>query len=165
MGSDSISFVHAFREKAGMSFTAQTHKNSNLSPNAARKTGLLRSTRKNGQKPKSPRHCPGWFSGPLGMCRATQGMAEQGRALSEGRSPELRSPRQLRVAQGTGEAGTDLGSPSSLATFFLATQDERTSAPQARNLESQRTPQHHRNRGLSPMLFTLQSLETNRDGR
>ena len=60
------------------------------------------------------------FSGPLGRRRATQALADKGRALSEGRSPELRSPRQRRVAQGTRAAGADLGSPSSLATFFLA---------------------------------------------
>ena len=53
----------------------------------------------------------GWFSGPLGRCRATQALAEKGRGLSEGRSPEFRSPRQRRVAQGTGVAGTDPGSP------------------------------------------------------
>jgi hypothetical protein len=46
--------------------------------------------------------------------------------------PEFRSPRQSRVAQGTGAAGTDPGSPSSLATFFLAKQEESTPAPQAR---------------------------------
>jgi len=38
--------------------------------------------------------------------------------------PEFRSPRQHRVAQGTGAAGTDPGSPSSLLTFFLAKQEE-----------------------------------------
>jgi hypothetical protein len=32
--------------------------------------------------------------------------------------PEFRSPRQSRVAQGTGAAGTDLGVAFSLATFF-----------------------------------------------
>jgi hypothetical protein len=45
--------------------------------------------------------------------------------------PEFRSPRQSRVAQGTGAAGTDPGSPSSLATFFLAKQEESTSANKA----------------------------------
>jgi hypothetical protein len=60
------------------------------------------------------------FAGPFGRRRATQALAEKGRALFEGRSPELRSPRQRRVAQGTRAAGADLGSPSSLATFFLA---------------------------------------------
>jgi len=76
-------------------------------------TGLLRSTTKKGQKPNSPRQAlsTGWFSGPLGRCRATQGFADKGRALFEGQSPELRSPREVRVAQGTGAAGTDPGSP------------------------------------------------------
>ena len=62
-------------------------------------TGLLRSTAKNGQKSKSLQHrfSTVRFSGPLGRCRATQG---------------------------TGAAGTDPGSPSSLLTFFLATQEE-----------------------------------------
>ncbi|MPM65206.1 hypothetical protein SDC9_112099 [bioreactor metagenome] len=73
------------------------------------------------------------FSGPLGRCRATQALADKGRALSEGQSPELRSPRQRRVAQGTRAAGADLGSPSSLATFFLAKQEESTPAGQRRN--------------------------------
>ncbi len=73
------------------------------------------------------------FSGPLGRRRATQALADKGRALSEGQSPELRSPRQGRVAQGTRAAGADLGSPSSLATFFLAKQEESTPARQARN--------------------------------
>jgi hypothetical protein len=45
--------------------------------------------------------------------------------------PEFRSPRQSRVAQGTGNAGTDPGSPSSLATFFLANQEESTPANKA----------------------------------
>jgi len=61
----------------------------------------------------------GW-PGPLARCRATQALAEKGRGLSEGRSPEFRSPRQRRVAQGTGEAGTDPGVTFSLATFFWA---------------------------------------------
>jgi len=73
------------------------------------------------------------FSGPLGRRRATQALADKGRALSEGQSPELRSPRQRRVAQGTRAAGADLGSPSSLATFCLAKQEESTPAGQRRN--------------------------------
>jgi len=46
------------------------------------------------------------------------------RGLFEGRSPEFRSRPAFRVAQGTGAAGTDPGSPSSLLTFFLAKQEE-----------------------------------------
>jgi hypothetical protein len=61
---------------------------------------------------------PGWFVGPLERCRATQGLAEKGRGLSEARRAEFRSPRQSRVAQGTGVAGTDPGSPSFCLLFL-----------------------------------------------
>jgi hypothetical protein len=44
-------------------------------------------------------------SGPLERRRATQALAEKGRGLSEGRSPEFRSPRQRRVAQGSPRSG------------------------------------------------------------
>jgi hypothetical protein len=61
-------------------------------------------------------------------------MAEKGRGLSEGRSPEFRSPRQQRVAQGSRRSRPrSLGSPSSLATFFLAKQEESTPALKAEN--------------------------------
>ncbi len=50
--------------------------------------------------PRRPQR-PHRFTGPLERCRATQGFADKGRALSEGRSPQLRSPRETRVAQGT----------------------------------------------------------------
>ena len=53
------------------------------------------------------------------------------RGLFEGRSPEFRSRPAFRVAQGTSAAGTDPGSPSSLATFFLAKQEESTPANKA----------------------------------
>jgi hypothetical protein len=43
----------------------------------------------------------------------------------------LASRPAFRVAQGTGAAGTDPGSPSSLATFFLAKQEESTPASRA----------------------------------
>ncbi len=62
----------------------------------------------------------GWFVGPLGRCRATQGLAEKGRGLFEAQRAEFRSPRQQRVAQGTPEGGTDPGVTFSLATFFWA---------------------------------------------
>jgi len=54
-------------------------------------------------------------------------------ALFEGVARVRASHLPVRVAQGTGEAGTDPGSPSSLATFFLAKQEESTLARQARN--------------------------------
>ena len=54
---------------------------------------------------------PGWFTGPRGRRRATQGFAEKGRGLSEAHRAEFRSPREDRVAQGTRVAGAALGSP------------------------------------------------------
>jgi len=59
---------------------------------------------------------PHRLSGPHVARRATQALAEKGRGLFEGRSPEFRSPRQWRVAQGTGVAGADPG-----VAFFLLT--------------------------------------------
>ena len=53
----------------------------------------------------------GRFSLARRQRRATEALAEKGRGLSEGRSPEFRSPRQRRVAQGTRAAGADAGSP------------------------------------------------------
>jgi len=64
------------------------------------------------------------FSGPLGRRRATQALADKGRALSEGQSPELRSPRQRRVAQGTRAAGRRPRGGLLFGYFFLATQEK-----------------------------------------
>ncbi|MEY2633403.1 MAG: hypothetical protein RIR00_2057 [Pseudomonadota bacterium] len=50
--------------------------------------------------------------GPHVERRATQGAAEKGRGLFEGRRPEFRSPRRLRVAQGSRQRRPrSLGSP------------------------------------------------------
>ncbi len=68
----------------------------------------------------------GLLSGPLGRCRATQAGADKGRALFEGRSPELRSPRVSRVAQGTGAAGTDPGSPFLCLLSFGEAKESKT---------------------------------------
>ena len=55
---------------------------------------------------------PRRLSGPHVERRATQALAEKGRGLSEGRSPEFRSPRQRRVAQGSRQRRPrSLGSP------------------------------------------------------
>ena len=59
-----------------------------------------------------------WFSTSRRQRRATEGFAERARGLSEGRSPEFRSAREDRVAQGTGEAGADVGSPSFCLLFL-----------------------------------------------
>ena len=78
-----------------------------------------------------------WITGPLGRCRATQGFADKGRALSEGQSPELRSPREARVAQGTRAAGTDPGSPF-LCLLSFGDAKESNAARQARKPADQK---------------------------
>jgi hypothetical protein len=93
------------------------------------------------------RFCRDAFPGPHVERRATELMAEKGRGLSEGRSPEFRCalsdaqhreevllgcPRQQRVAQGSRRSRPrSLGSPFPLATFFLAKQEESMPARKA----------------------------------
>jgi hypothetical protein len=68
--------------------------------------------------------------GPLEGAEQHRGWRKRGEGCLRAK-PEFRSHRQSRVAQGTGAAGTDPGSPSSLATFFLAKQEESTPASKA----------------------------------
>jgi len=70
------------------------------------------------------------FPGPLGGAEQRRFERNRGEDCLRAQ-PEFRSPRSNRVAQGTGAAGTDPGSPSSLATFFLAKQEESTPASKA----------------------------------
>ena len=75
---------------------------------------------------------PRRFSGS--PCGAPSNAAAGGKArgLSEARRAEFRSARQQRVAQGSRRSRPrSLGSPSSLATFFLAKQEESTPARKA----------------------------------
>ena len=58
------------------------------------------------------------FSPSRRQRRATEGFAERARGLSEARRAEFRSAREDRVAQGTGEAGADAGSPSFCLLFL-----------------------------------------------
>ena len=58
------------------------------------------------------------FSPSRRQRRATEGFAEIARGLSEARRAEFRSAREDRVAQGTGEAGADAGSPSFCLLFL-----------------------------------------------
>ena len=60
----------------------------------------------------------GRFSPSRRQRRATEGFAEIARGLSEARRAEFRSAREDRVAQGTGEAGADAGSPSFCLLFL-----------------------------------------------
>jgi len=86
-----------------------------------------------GEKPKNeiPSPTTDALPGPLRGAEQRRNAGGSRRGLFEGRSPEFRSRPAFRVAQGTGAAGTDPGSPSSLATFFLAKQEESTPASRA----------------------------------
>ena len=72
------------------------------------------------------------FSGPLGRCRATEKLADKGRGLFEGRRPEFRSPRQFRVAQGTGQSPAPYGGRLFFGDFLLAKQKKVTRAASAK---------------------------------
>jgi hypothetical protein len=69
--------------------------------------------------------------GPLGGAEQRRLAGGSRLALFEPQASLARRP-DCRVAQGTRAAGADPGSPSSLATFFLARQEESTPARQAR---------------------------------
>jgi hypothetical protein len=75
-------------------------------------------------KSKKPSPATDGLPGPLGGAEQRRKAGGSRRGLFEGRSPEFRSRPAFRVAQGTPEGGADPGSPSSLLTFFLATQEE-----------------------------------------
>jgi len=81
---------------------------------------------------RRPQH-PFRFTGPLGRRRATQALADKGRGLSEGRSPEFRSPRQRRVAQGTGRGPAPTQGCLFLWLLSFGQTKESTPARQARN--------------------------------
>jgi hypothetical protein len=88
---------------------------------------------------------PHRLSGPHVARRATQALAEKGRGLFEGRSPEFRSPRQYRVAQGTRRSrAQNLGSPF-LWLLSFGEAKESTSArkaePHANEVARQAFPQ------------------------
>ena len=101
-----------------------TRKTSTINQRASR-------TDSHGEPEKKPKNeilrlTPDGFPCPLEGAEQRRGWREKGEDCLRAK-PEFRSPCQLRAAQGTGVAGTDSGSPSSLAK-----QEESTSAPQAR---------------------------------
>ena len=85
---------------------------------------------------------PSRLSGPRVKRRATQALAERGRGLSEGRSPEFRSPRQRRVAQGSRRSRPrNLGSPFLCLLSFGEAKESETPArrnPAAKKLHRPR---------------------------
>jgi len=101
-----------------------------------RSTDLPPKTASHGQPGKRPKNeihslIEDALPGPLRGAEQRRNAGGSRRGLFEGQSPEFRSRPAFRVAQGTGNAGTDPGSPSSLATFFLAKQEESTPASKA----------------------------------
>ncbi len=72
------------------------------------------------KKPKIKNHRSNrdGFPGPLKGAEQRRNAGGRRRALSEGRSPELRSRPAFRVVQGIPEGDTDPGVAFSLATFF-----------------------------------------------
>jgi hypothetical protein len=92
---------------------------------------------------------PSRLSGPHVARRATQVLAGKGRGLFEGRSPEFRSPRQYRVAQGTRRSrAQNLGSPFLWLLSFGEAKEStpaREAEPQANETVRQVTPQKAHN--------------------
>ena len=86
-----------------------------------RKNRLPRSTGKNSQKRNvslwQPSPNTDVSPGPLRGAEQRRGWRIKGEDCLRAK-PEFRSPRQSRVAQGTGAAGTDLGSPSFCLLFL-----------------------------------------------
>ena len=80
------------------------------------------------------------FTGPLERRRATQAGAGKGRALSEPRSGELRSPRASRVAQGTGRSPAPTQGCLFLWLLSFWQQKESTPARQARKTAVEKSP-------------------------
>src|SRR5574343_1221948 len=78
-----------------------------------------------------------WFSTSHRQRRETEDFAERARELSAGRSPEFRSAREDRVAQGTRAAGTDAGSPFlCLLSFGEAKESEARLKRENQHLEN-----------------------------
>ena len=88
-----------------------------------------------GKKPKNEIHWSATdvFSGPLEGAEQRRNAGGSRRGLFEGRSPEFRSRPAFRVAQGTGVAGTDPGSPS----FWLLFLGEARKSTPASKAETQ----------------------------
>ena len=91
----------------------------------------------------------GWFSPSRRQRRATEALAEKGRGLFEGRSPEFRSPRQRRVAQGTLRSRALTPGRLFFAYFLLAKQKKVRRAASAK--PHGRTSAKPKYRGLSPV--------------
>ena len=106
-----------------------------LGPRLRGDDGSLRSTPQNTPFSVQP---PSVYPS-LGWCRATQGFADKGRGLSEPRSGEFRSPRETRVAQGTGRSPAPTQGRLLFDYFFLAKQEKVIRRSTAKNSATNRT--------------------------
>ncbi len=75
--------------------------------------------------PRNRLSTPGRLSWPLGRCRATEKLADKGRGLFEARRAEFRSPRQFRVAQGTGRSPAPYGGVLFLCLLSFCTSKKK----------------------------------------
>jgi hypothetical protein len=91
------------------------------------------------QKLKNPSSATDGLPGPLRGAEQRRKAGGLRRGLFEGRSPEFRSRPACRVAQGTGVAGADPGSPF-LWLLSFGEAKESTPAPQARKTQLEKTP-------------------------
>ena len=96
---------------------------SHRDPKSVSEPGAVERIDSHGQPEKKPKIEIHRFSvdalpGPLRGAEQRRKAGGSRRGLSEGRSPEFRSRPAFRVAQGTGNAGTDPGSPSFCLLFL-----------------------------------------------
>ena len=100
------------------------HTRDSASRRAKRESRMLDSRlRGNDRTPVSPRVVS---PGPLRGAEQRRNAGGLRRGLFEGRSPEFRSRPAFRVAQGTGAAGTDPGSPSFCLLFLGEARKSKT---------------------------------------
>ena len=91
------------------------------------------------------------FGAPMWSAEQRRRAGGSRRGLSEARRAEFRSRPALRAAQGSRRSRPrSLGSPSSLATFFLARQEESMPAGQRRNPAHQKTTPARQARKTAP---------------
>ena len=113
----------------------------------SRKNDWLRSTAKKGQKSKSPRHplSTDGFPGPLRGAEQRRNAGGSRRALSEGRSPELRSRPAFRVAQGIRRSRTPTqGWPFLWLLSFGHTKESTPASKAEPHANRTRKPEQHK---------------------
>ena len=137
-------------------------------PQATRDT---KNTVPHGQLEKKPKNETHRFSvdaflGPLRGTEQRRGWREKGEDCLRAK-PEFRSPRQNRVAQGTGNAGTDPGVAFSLATFFWRSKRKyarpQGGTPSQLKLQSPKTTQNPASHGQPEKIPKIKISTSNVD--